>query len=114
MVEEFFLGCAAVEPGNRAQSLGDGGAGAAAGFQVTGEALGVRAARSEQPQLVLLTPGRVLAQVQLVGLASQAGWQPLGLWGASRSGAVVDEASPVGDGCCLGAAGGVELGQDVR
>jgi hypothetical protein len=42
------------------------------------------------------------------------GWQPLGLWGASRSGAVVGEADPVGDGCCLGAAGGVELGQDVR
>jgi hypothetical protein len=42
------------------------------------------------------------------------GWQPLGLSGASRSGAVVGEAGPVGDGCCLGAAGGVEFGQDVR
>jgi hypothetical protein len=46
-----------------AQPAGDGGAGAAAGFQVAGEALDVGAAGSEQAHLVVLAPGRVLAQV---------------------------------------------------
>ena len=40
--------------------------------QVACEALDVRAAGGEQTDLVLLAPGRVLAQVQLVGLAGQA------------------------------------------
>jgi hypothetical protein len=35
-------------------------------------ALAVCAAGGEQPQLVQMTPGRVLAQVQLVGLPGQA------------------------------------------
>ena len=72
VVEEFFLDGVAVEPGDGAQPAGDGGAGAAAGFQVAGEALDVRAAGAEQAQLVLLAPAGVLAQVQLVGLAGQA------------------------------------------
>jgi hypothetical protein len=37
-----------------AQPPGDGGPGAAAGFQVAGEALDVGAAGTEQPQVVLL------------------------------------------------------------
>jgi hypothetical protein len=72
VVEELFLDGVLVEPGDGAQSAGDGGAGAAVGFQVAGEALDVGAAGGEQAYLVLLAPGRVLAQVQLVGLAGQA------------------------------------------
>ena len=72
MVEEFFFDGIAVEPGDGAQAPGDGGAGAAAGFQVTGEALDVGAACAEQPQLVVLAPGRVLAQIELVGLPGLA------------------------------------------
>src|SRR5215831_8052638 len=62
-----------VEPGDRAQPAGDGGAGPAAGFHVTGEALDVGAAGPEQAQVPLLAPARILAQVQRVGLAGQAG-----------------------------------------
>ena len=40
-------------------------------FQVAGEALDVGAAGAEQPQLVVLAPGRVLAQIELVGLPRQ-------------------------------------------
>jgi hypothetical protein len=72
VVEEFFFDGVAVEPGDGAQAPGDGGAGAAAGFQVTGEALDVGAAGGEQPQLMVLAPGRVLAQIELLGLAGQA------------------------------------------
>ena len=68
VIEQFFLDCVAVEPGDGAQPAGDGGAGAAAGFQVAGEALDVRAAGAEQAQLMLLAPAGELAQVQLVGL----------------------------------------------
>jgi hypothetical protein len=45
---------------------------AAAGFQVAGEALDVRAAGLEQAQLMLLAPAGELSQVQLVGLTGQA------------------------------------------
>jgi hypothetical protein len=72
VIEKFFLDRVAVEPGHCAQPPRDGRAGAAAGFEVAGEALDVRAAGGEQVQLVLLAPGRVLAQDQLVGLAGQA------------------------------------------
>jgi hypothetical protein len=71
VVEEFFLGRVPVEPGEGAQPAGDGGPGPAAGFQIAGEALDVRAARAEQAELMLLAPGRVLPQVQFVSLAGQ-------------------------------------------
>jgi hypothetical protein len=50
---------------------GNGGPGPGAGFQVAGEALDVGAASGEQPDLVLLAPAGVLAQVQLMGLTGQ-------------------------------------------
>jgi hypothetical protein len=43
VIEEFFLDRVAVEPGDGAQPPGDGGPGAAAGFQVAGEELDVGA-----------------------------------------------------------------------
>ena len=48
VVEEFFLDGVAVEPGHRAQAAGDRGPGPAAGFEVAGEGLDVRAAGAEQ------------------------------------------------------------------
>jgi hypothetical protein len=72
MIEQLFLDGVAVEPGHGAQTSGDGGPGAAAGFQIAGETLDVSAAGPQQVQVVLLAPGRVLAQVQLVSLAGQA------------------------------------------
>src|SRR5260221_127333 len=62
VVKEFFLDGVLVEPGDGAQPARDGGASAAAGFQVAGEALDVGPAGGEQAHLVLLAPGRVLAQ----------------------------------------------------
>ena len=73
VIEQFLLDGVFVEPGNGAQPAGDGGPGAAAGFQVAGEALDVRAAGLEQAQVPLLAPARVLAQIQRVRLARQAG-----------------------------------------
>lgn len=49
VVQEFFLDGVLIERSDRAQASGDGGANAAAGFQVAGTALDVGAARSEQP-----------------------------------------------------------------
>jgi hypothetical protein len=46
--------------------------GATAGFHVAGEAFDVGAASLEQPQVPLVAPAGVLAQVQLVGFAGQA------------------------------------------
>jgi len=48
MLEHVFLDGLLVEPGDRAQAASDGGPGAATGFQVTGKALDVGAARLEQ------------------------------------------------------------------
>ena len=62
-----------VEARDGAQAAGDGGPGAAAGFQIPGEALDVGAAGLEQADVVLLAPAGVLAQVQRVRLAGQAG-----------------------------------------
>ena len=73
MIEQVFFDGVLVEPGDGAQAAGDGGPGAAAGFQVAGEALDVGTARLEQAQVMLLAPARVLAQVQRVRLAGQAG-----------------------------------------
>ena len=72
MVEELFLDRIAVEPGDGAQPPGDGGPGTAAGFQITGKELDVRAADMEQAELMLLAPAGELPQVQLVRLAGQA------------------------------------------
>jgi len=57
-----------VEPGDGAQPPGDGGAGAAAGFQVAGEAVDAGAADGEQVQGVGAAPAGELAQVERVGL----------------------------------------------
>jgi hypothetical protein len=73
MVGEFFLDGVPVEPGDGAQAAGDGGPGPAAGFHIPGEALEVGPPDLEQPQVTLLAPGRVLAQVQRVSLTGQAG-----------------------------------------
>jgi hypothetical protein len=72
VLEQVFLQRIPVEPGDRAQPAGDGGPGATAGLQVTGETLDVGAAGLEQAQVMLVVPARVLAQVQLVRLAGQA------------------------------------------
>ena len=71
VIEEFFLDGVPVEARHGAQAAGDGGPGAAAGFQIAGEELDVGAAGLEQAELVLLAPASELAQVQLVGLAGQ-------------------------------------------
>jgi hypothetical protein len=81
VIEEFLLDGVAVEPGHGAQAAGDGGPGAAAGFQVTGEALDVGAAGQEQADVMLLAPAGELAQVQRVrfralGRRSRPGTQP--------------------------------------
>jgi hypothetical protein len=69
MLEQVFFDGVLVEPGDGAQAAGDGGPGAAAGFQVAGEAFDVGTAGLEQSQVVLLAPAGVLAQVQRVRLA---------------------------------------------
>ena len=56
-----------------------------AGFQVAGEAFNVGTAGTEQPQVVPLAPAGVLAQVQRVGLASQAAVSGQNSASASRS-----------------------------
>ena len=72
MLEELFLDRIPVEPGDGAQPPGDGGAGAAAGFQVAGEAFDVGAADGEQVQAAGTALGGELAQVQRVGVGGQA------------------------------------------
>jgi hypothetical protein len=73
VIEEFLLEGVPVEPGDGAQAAGDGGPGPAARFQVAGEAFDVGAAGLEQADVVLPAPARLLAQVQRVRLARQAG-----------------------------------------
>jgi hypothetical protein len=85
VIEEFFLHCVLVEPGDGAQPTRHGGLGTASRFQVAGEELDVRTAGLEQAQLVLLAPARELAQVQLVGLADQAAIPARNPANASRS-----------------------------
>jgi hypothetical protein len=58
VIEEFFFDRVAVEARDRAQPPGDGGPGAAAGFQVAGEAFNVGAAGTEQPQVTPAQLGR--------------------------------------------------------
>jgi hypothetical protein len=73
MLQQLFLHRVPVEPGDRAQPPGDGRPGTAARFQIAGEAFDIRPARLEQAQVVLLAPGRVLAQIQRIRLPGQAG-----------------------------------------
>jgi len=73
MLEKLFLNGVPVEPGDGAQPAGDGGPCSAAGFQIAGEALDVRAAGLEQAQVPLLAPARVLAQIQGIRVAGQGG-----------------------------------------
>ena len=63
VLQEFFFDRVAVEPGDGAQPPGDGGAGAAPGFRVAGEALDVGATDGEQVQGAGAAPGGELAQV---------------------------------------------------
>jgi hypothetical protein len=83
VLEEFFFDRVFVEPGDRAQPPGDGGASAAACFQLAGEGLDVGAADREQRQRSYLAPTGELAQVEGVGLAGQAAvpgqCEPLGV-----------------------------------
>ena len=71
MTGEFLPGRVPAEPGNGAQPPGDGGPGAAAGFQITGVTPDAGAAGTGQAQLMLLAPAGELPQVQLVRLAGQ-------------------------------------------
>ncbi len=72
MIEEFLFDRVLIEPGDGAQPPGDGSAGPAPSFQVAGEGLDVGAADGEQGQGAGSAPGRELAQVECVRLASQA------------------------------------------
>ena len=72
MLQEFFFDGVPVEPGDSAQPPGDGRAGPAAGFQLSGEAFDVGAPDGEQVQGAGPAPGGELAQVQGAGLAGQA------------------------------------------
>ena len=70
--EQPLLLHVAVEAGHGAQATGDGRPRPSPGLEVAGEALDVRTAGGEQADVVLLAPGDELAQVQGVGVASQA------------------------------------------
>jgi hypothetical protein len=72
VIEEFLFDRVPVEPADSAQAPGDGSAGPAPRFQVTGEGLDVGAADGEQVQGAGSAPGGELAQVECVGLAGQA------------------------------------------
>jgi len=73
VVEEFFLDRVAVEPGDGAQPAGDGGPGAAAGFQVAGEAFNVGAAGTEELQVMLLAPAGItpIGGLHLTGVTAR-------------------------------------------
>jgi hypothetical protein len=62
----LFFGVA-VEPADRAQAVGDGGARLAVVLQVASEALDINPADVEQTTTMLQTPGGELAQIQGVG-----------------------------------------------
>jgi hypothetical protein len=72
VLEEFFFDGVFVEPGDRAHPPGDGRAGQAPGFQLSGEAFDVRAADGEQVQGTGPAPGGELAQVEGVRIAGRA------------------------------------------
>jgi hypothetical protein len=54
VIQEFLFNRVAVEACDGAQPAGDGGSGAAASFQVAGEAFNAGPAGTEQPQVMLL------------------------------------------------------------
>src|SRR5436190_18604656 len=72
MIQEFFFDGVLVEPSDGTQPPGDGRAGPATGFQLSGEAFDVGAADGEQGQGAGAAPDRELAQVERVGIAGQA------------------------------------------
>ena len=61
MFQEFLLDRVLVEPGDRTQPTGDGGASAASCFQIAGEAFNVGAAYGEQVQRAGTAPAGELA-----------------------------------------------------
>jgi hypothetical protein len=85
VLQELLFGGVLVEPGDSAQPTRDGGAGAAPGFQVTGEAFDVGAADGEQAQGAGTAPGSELPQVVGVGLSCQAAVPARNPASASRS-----------------------------
>jgi hypothetical protein len=72
VAEQLLLHRVPVEARDGGQPAGDGGPGAAEGFQLAGECLNVGAAGGEQGQAPGAAPAGELAQVQGVGLAGQA------------------------------------------
>jgi len=72
MLQKLLLDRVLVEPGDRAQPPGNRRAGPAPDFEFPGEAFDVGTADGEQGQGAGAAPGGELAQVQRVGLASQA------------------------------------------
>jgi hypothetical protein len=64
VLQELFFDGVPIEPGDSAQPARDGGAGAAPGFQVTGEAFDVAAADGEQAQGAGTAPRSELPQVE--------------------------------------------------
>ena len=72
MIEQILPRPRTGRTGDGAQPPGDGGPGAAAGFQVAGGAFDVGATGPEQAELVLVAPAGELAQVHLVRPAGQA------------------------------------------
>ena len=101
MLEEFLFDRVLVEPGDGAQPPGDGGASAASGFQVAGEAFDVGAADGEQVQGACAAPGGELAQVQPVGFPGQAAVSGAVPSPAGRTGLLV-AVLPGGPGDALG------------
>ena len=88
VVREFFFDRVPAEPGDGAQPAGDGGPGAAPGFQVPGEALDAGTADGEKDQGRGAAPSGELAQVQRVGLAGQPAVRARYPASASRPGSV--------------------------
>lgn len=72
VLDDALLFGVAVEPDHRAQAAADGGAGLAAIFEVTGEALDVDAADVEQPLVVLPAPGGERAQIERVRVTGES------------------------------------------
>src|SRR5262245_27986049 len=72
MLDHAFVFGVPVEAHRRAQPACNGGAGLAAILEVAGDAFDVDMTNVEQPLLVLPAPGGEPAQIQRVGLASEA------------------------------------------
>jgi hypothetical protein len=88
MLEEFLFDRVLVEPGDGAQPPGDGGPGAASGFQVAGESFDIGTANGEQREGTSPAPGGELAQVECIGLSCQAAVPARNPARASRSASV--------------------------